>query len=185
MNLISLIDKLKKFKPLIMAVIGFFIDTNKKDTVVDLNKAGLTEVINRSHQRAKKVLNKIAVKVVAYINLVDTVRPQLNALNFHLFDDLILAYTYINKGDAHYALKRILDIILSNDIDRVIIVNKAILADAKDNPDVSVDLIVTMERILERQISIAETFKADKDKLISALETSEAALKEFLGNTVK
>lgn len=185
MNLISLLQKLKKVKD---AVIEFFNELMGKTpapTVVDLNEVGLKEVITRSHQKARKALNKIAVKVVAYINLVDPIRPQLNALNFHLFDDLILAYTYINKGDAHYALKRIVDLISSGELDRIILMNKAIVADSKENPDVSVDLVVLMETILNRQISIAETFKSDKDKLGNTLESSEAALKEFLSNTVK
>lgn len=185
MNLISLLQKLKKVKDAIVEFFTELMGKQEKDTVVDLNEAGLSEVIARSHQRAKKVLNKIAVKVVAYINLVDPARPKLAALNFHLFDDLILAYTYINKGDAHYALKRIIDLINTGDINKVIILNKAILAEAKDSPDVSVDLVILMERILDRQISIAETFKSDKDRLSNALETSESALKEFLDKVVK
>lgn len=185
MNLISLLQKLKKVKDAVVEFFAELMGTTPNPAVVDLNEVGLKEVIARSHQKAKKALNKIAVKVVAYINLVDPVRTQLKDFNFHFFDDLIIAYTYINKGDPHYALKRIVDLIATGDIDRVIVLNKVILAEAKDNPNASVDLIITMERILERQISIAETFKSDKDKLGSTLKGSEAALKEFLNNTVK
>lgn len=181
---ISLVKKLKTIKTIIVKFLHEIIADANGDPIVSTNTTMLKDIIERNQQKAKKVLNSIAVKVVGYHNLISGIKDDLHALEFVLLEDLSAAYDYINKGDPHYALKRIVDFIESGDIERIIIVNKAIIADAKGNPKISVDTIAAMEDILERQISIAKTFKADKEKLRAVLESSEKALKGFINNTI-
>mgnify|MGYP004711932249 CR=1 FL=1 len=138
--------------------------------------------LQRADQRAKKVLNPLATKLINYVKAINSYKGDVPD-GFSFIPDLEKIYESINANLTGNAMKRFISLFANKGLEKAIGYNEWALEKLKGDVTFPYDDFQALTEIVERQQSILVTFKSYEERIKTQMERQQAEVDAILGDS--